>query len=75
MSVYDLKQGERAQIISVNASGSALTRLSSLGICTGRQITVISISLFKSSILIACGGVRLGLRKAVAQKIEVSLCA
>ncbi|MDE6441682.1 MAG: ferrous iron transport protein A [Clostridia bacterium] len=75
MSVYDLKSGERAQITAVNVSGGALTRLNSLGICTGKQVTALCFSLFKSSILISCGGVRLGLRKAIAKNIEVALCA
>ena len=75
MSVYDLKQGQIAEIIAVNASGGALTRLNSLGVLAGKRITVLSVSLFKSSVLIACGGVRLGLRKSIAQNIEVKLCA
>ncbi len=74
MNIYDLKQGETAHITAVNVAGSALTRLNSLGIGAGRQVTVISFSLFKSSVLIVCGGVRLGLRKAMAKNIEVTPC-
>lgn len=75
MSVYELKTGEKGKIISVMAEGAAGTRLSSLGIVKGKEITALSFSLFKSSILIECGAVRLGLRKAVALLIEVEKCA
>lgn len=74
MSVFDLKQGETANITAVNVTGGALTRLNSLGISAGKQVTVISFSLFKSSVLLVCGGVRLGVRKAMAKSIEVSPC-
>ncbi len=75
MSVYELKTGEKGKILSVMAEGAAGTRLSSLGIVKGKEVTVLSFSLFKSSILIECGAVRLGLRKAVALLIEVEKCA
>ena len=75
MSVFDLKKGESAIIKSCNLSGSAATRLQALGIAAGRKITVLSFSLFKSSVLIGCGAVRLGLRAALAREIEVEKCA
>lgn len=75
MSVYELKTGEKGKIISVMAEGAAGTRLSSLGIVKGKEVTALSFSLFKSSILIECDAVRLGLRKAVALLIEVKKCA
>lgn len=75
MSVFDLKKGESAIIKSSNLAGSAATRLSSLGIAVGKKVTVLSFSLFKSSVLISCGAVRLGIRAALAKNIEVEKCA
>ena len=75
MSVFDLKKGESAYITGCNLSGNSLARLNSLGITAGKKITVLSFSLFKSSVLIGCGAVRLGLRAALAKCIEVEKCA
>lgn len=74
-SVFDLKCGERAKIKRVSVEGSARTRLDSLGFTAGKQVTVLSFSLFKSGVLIGCGAVRLGLRKSLAKQIEVEPCA
>lgn len=74
MSVFDLKKGERAKIISVAVDGSAGERLSSLGITAGREITVLAFSLFSGSLLIACGASRVAMRKSIAQRIEVEPC-
>lgn len=71
MSVYDLNKNESAEIVSVNALGAAAARLDSLNIVKGGKITVLAFSLFKSSVLIACGAVRVALRKSFAQQIEV----
>lgn len=73
MSVYDLKMGECAKIKRINLSGGAKARLSSLGIKEGETIEVISFSLFKSSVLISCAAVRVGLRKSLAQNIQVEV--
>lgn len=75
MSVFDLKKGESGIIKSCNLTGSVFSRLSSLGISVGKKVTVLSFSLFKSSVLIGCGAVRLGLRAALAKSIEVEKCA
>lgn len=75
MNVYDLKLGERGVIIKIKLAGAAATRLNSLGITVGKEITVLSFSLFKSSVLIGCGAVRAGLRKSLAVSIEVKKCA
>lgn len=75
MSVFDLCAGDCAYITDCNLGGSALSRLASLGIVKGKKITVLSFSLFKSSVLIGCGAVRLGIRKSLAVKIGVEKCA
>lgn len=75
MSVFDLKAGEEAIILKTNFSGGAAARLAALGITAGKRVTVLAFSLFKSSVLIGCGAVRLGVRKSLARLIEVEKCA
>lgn len=75
MTVYGLKKGEKATIISISFGGSARARLSSLGVTEGKTIKILSFSLFKSAVLISCGFVRVGVRKALANRIEVKKCA
>lgn len=75
MSVFDLKTGESGIIKSCNLSGSGSSRLASLGITVGRKITVLSFSLFRGSVLIGCGAVRVGIRASLARLIEVEKCA
>ena len=72
MSVFDLKEGECARITDIALEGGARSRLDALGIKVGEKVEVIAFSLFKSSVLISCAAVRIGVRKALAKKIEVS---
>ena len=74
MSVYDLKVGQEGTIVKINFSGGAAARLTSLGITCGKRIEVLAFSLFKSSVLIGCGAIRLGIRKNLAKLIEVQKC-
>ena len=75
MSVFDLSKGDSAIIKRCTVNGSASTRLQSLGITVGKKVTVLSFSLFKGSVLIGCGAVRLGIRASLAKLIEVEKCA
>ena len=72
MSVFDLKAGECARITDIALEGGARSRLDALGIKVGEKGEGIAFSLFKSSVLISCAAVRVGVRKALAKKIEVS---
>ena len=71
MNVFDLKMGEVAKIKRIDLDGSALERLTALGLKVGERVEVLSYSLFKSSVLLSCNAVRLGIRKPLALKIEV----
>ena len=71
MNVFDLKMGEIAKIKRIDLEGSVLERLTALGLKAGEQVEVLSYSLFKSSVLVSCNAVRLGIRKPIALKIEV----
>ena len=73
MTVFDLKRGEVAKIEKINIDGGARARLSSLGIKEGERVEVLSFSLFRSSVLLTVGAVRLGIRKSLATKIFVNL--
>lgn len=74
MGVYDLKAGESAKIVEINASGSGAARLRALGVAVGKRITVLSFSLFKAGVLIGCGAVRVGLRRKLAGLLAVEKC-
>ena len=71
MTVFDLKRGERAEIERMNIEGGARARLFSLGVKEGAEIQVLSYSLFRSSVLLMAGTVRVGIRKSLANKIFV----
>ena len=71
MTVFDLKRGERAEIERINIEGGARARLFSLGVKEGAEIQVLSYSLFRSSVLLMAGAVRVGIRKSLASKIFV----
>lgn len=74
MSVFDLSVGESGIIKASSLTGSVAARLNSLGIVSGKKFTVLAFSLFRSSVLIGCDTVRLGIRKLLAKKIEVDKC-
>ena len=71
MTVFDLKRGESAKIEKINIEGGARARLTALGIKEGKEIEVLSYSLFRSSVLLMAGAVRVGIRKGLASKIFV----
>ena len=74
MTLFNLKKGEKALIKSISFGGSARARLSSLGVTEGETVTILPFSLFKSAVLLSCGYIRLGVRRAIADKIEVEKC-
>ena len=73
MTVLQLKKGQTATITCVNAPEKARARLSSLGFVSGQKVTLLGYSLFKSSVLLGCGAVRIAVRKEIALNIEVTL--
>ena len=71
MTVFDLKTGEEAEVIRINAVGAEGARLSALGLKIGTRVHILSYSLFKSSVLLGFGAVRLSVRASIARRIEV----
>lgn len=73
MTVFDLKKGDTAIVKKVNIEGSAAARLAALGLKNDTCIKILSFSLFKSAALLNFGAVRLGIRRPMAEKIEVEI--
>lgn len=73
MTVFDLKKSEVAKIEKINIEGGARARLTALGVKEGEEVEVLSFSLFRSSVLLAVGAVRVGIRKGLATKIFVKI--
>lgn len=74
MGVFVLKAGESGIIKKMDLMDAQMARLVSLGIDVGSKITVVSYSLFNTSVLILSGFIRVAMRKSIAQKIEVERC-
>lgn len=72
MTVFDLKKGDEAKVTAIKLEGSAAARLTALGLKIGTCVQILSFSLFKSAVLIAFGAVRVGVRKHLAERIEVA---
>lgn len=72
MTVFDLKKGEQAKVTAIKLEGGAAARLTALGLKIGTRVQILSFSLFKSAVLVAFGAVRVGVRKRLAEQIEVA---
>lgn len=73
MSVFHLSIGQSAKIVSVRADGATAERLAALGLSVGKTVTVLSFSLFRSSVLLGVGQTRVALRRAAAEAIGVAV--
>lgn len=71
MTVFDLNKGEECRVTGIKLTGGAAARLSALGLKVGTRVQVLSFSLFKSAVLVSFGAVRLGIRKKLADAIQV----
>ncbi|MGN0818711.1 MAG: ferrous iron transport protein A [Candidatus Coproplasma sp.] len=74
MSVFDLQVGESGIIKSISAHGAAASRLEAMGFLSGKRLTVLGFSLFKSSVLVSVNSTRAALRKSIAECVEVEKC-
>lgn len=71
MTAYELKRGDIATITDIQVAGAAGERLYSLGFVRGAKIVALGWSLFRSSVLLGCGAVRLAVGRDIASAIEV----
>lgn len=75
MHLIDLKKGNRAQILKIDADKALKDRLSSLGVSKGEELIVMGCSLAKQTMEIEVGGTLIALRAEEAAKIGVMLLA
>ena len=71
MNLSQVQQGEYATVIQVHTQEGIKQRLKMLNVYENATIKVVGRSLFKSSLLLEVEGIRLGLRRELAEKIEV----
>ncbi|MFT7880837.1 MAG: FeoA family protein [Sulfurimonas sp.] len=71
MILTELKKGQSATIIKINADSALKDRLKSMGISRGERLTVRGCSLAKQTIEIEIEGTLVALRAEEAKKIEV----
>ena len=71
MNLAQVKKGESAVILRVDAEQSIRERLRMLNVAPGMRIQVIRYSIFKSRMLLESDGLRIGLRRELAEKISV----
>ena len=71
MKLSELKKGERAVIIAMNASEDLKKRLHSFGVVKGSELSVEAYSLANKTIEIMVDDTLIGLRAIEAENIEV----
>jgi ferrous iron transport protein A len=71
MKLAELKQGEEAVIVSIDANSELRSRLLSFGLAVGERLSVKGYSLAKQTIEIEIDGTLIALRREEADKIEV----
>lgn len=71
MKLSELKKGDSAKIIAIDATEDLKRRLRSFGVIKGSELSVETYSLAKKTIEIMVDDTLIGLRAAEAEKIEV----
>lgn len=71
MRLAELKKGNRAKIIKINAESALRDRLNSMGVMKGEHLIVRGCSLAKQTMKIEIEGTLIALRAEEAKKIEV----
>ena len=71
MELVELKKGNKAKIVKINADSALRDRLNSMGVMKGEQLIVRGCSLAKQTMEIEIEGTLIALRSDEAKKIEV----
>ncbi len=71
MFLYELKEGQRAEISELFAEGEFSSRLRDMGFCEGEEIVCVKRAVFSSPVLYRVKGSMISLRKCDALKIGV----
>jgi Fe2+ transport system protein FeoA len=66
-----LRQGEKATIVSLSGESALVQRLLELGIFDGEEVEVIALAPFGDPIEVRCGDSRISLRRREAASIQV----
>ena len=72
MVLSDLRKGDRAEIVKINADKALKDRLSSFGVMRGEIVLIKGCSLAKQTMEIEVGSTLIALRADEADKIEVA---
>jgi len=73
LKLNELKKGEKAIVLKVNANGELKQRLASFGLIKGASVEIIDCSIGKSTIEIMVDGTLLALRASEAEQIDIRL--
>jgi len=71
MNLTDIRKGQSAKIIKINADKALKDRLTSFGVMRGEELTVKGCSIAKQTMEIEIGNTLLALRANEASKIEI----
>jgi len=71
MVLSDLRKGNKAEVVKINAEKALKDRLSSFGVMRGEEIYIRGCSLAKKTMEIEVGSTLIALRADEASKIEV----
>ena len=73
MKLSELSAGDTAVITAVSADELLRARLASLNVAAGKEVRVLRIAPFGGGMLIEADGVRLALRRSLAQTVAVRM--
>ena len=71
MVLSDLRKGDKAEIVKINADKALKDRLTSFGVMRGETLLVKGCSLARKTMEIEVGSTRIALRADEAGKIEI----
>ncbi len=71
MTLRDLKPGETAKVVAINAEGAFKRRIMDMGITTGVSIKLVKVAPLGDPVEVTVRGYQLGLRKDEAASIQV----
>ena len=71
MTLRDLKPGETAKVIAINAEGTFKRRIMDMGITTGVSIKLVKVAPLGDPVEVTVRGYQLSLRKDEAASIQV----
>ncbi|MGN0822804.1 MAG: ferrous iron transport protein A [Candidatus Gallimonas sp.] len=71
MTLSDLNRGDRAVVMRTDVTPALRERLRALNVFPNSKISVLKVSIFRKTFLIAAGSVKVAIRREVASAIRV----